>query len=259
MLKNFSILLLFVFAILTFTFADVFAYPNGYSGGTLKTTTNGCSSCHSKNTTITGAITGPDTVVAGQTYTFTLTLTTTGGSGKYGVDIAAQNGTLAVISGQGLKVLGSELVQSSAITWVSPKVITFSYTAPSSAGKDTLYATVDRGHSGAWNWAPNKKIVVKLATGVVSNEIPVKFSLSQNFPNPFNPTTNISFDIPKSEFVNLSVYDLSGKKVDELVNSNLQAGKYSTNWNASKLSSGVYLYKITAGEFTDVKKLTLIK
>ena len=100
---------------------------------------------------------------------------------------------------------------------------------------------------------------MKLATGIVSNEIPVKFSLSQNYPNPFNPTTNISFDIPKSEFVKLSVYDLSGKLVDELVNTNLQAGKYTTNWNASKLSSGVYLYKIQAGEFVDVKKLTLIK
>lgn len=255
-LVSVSIIVVLLFIISS---SNIFSYPNGYSGGTLKTTTNGCSSCHSKNTTIQGAITGPDTVVAGQTYTFTLTLTTTGGSGKYGVDIAAQNGTLAIISGQGLKVLGSELVQSSAITWVSPKVITFSYTAPSVAGKDTLYATVDRGHSGAWNWAPNKKIVVKLATGIISNEIPVKFTLSQNFPNPFNPTTTISFDIPKSEFVNLSVYDLSGKKVDELVNSNLQAGKYSTLWNASKLSSGVYFYKIQAGEFTEVKKLTMIK
>lgn len=259
MLKKFIFLVFVAFTIFAFTSSDVFAYPNGIAGRTKKTSTQGCGSCHSQGTSITGVITGPDSVIAGQTYTFTLTLTTTGGSGKYGVDIAAKTGTLAVISGQGLKVSGTELVQSSAITWVSPKAITFSYTAPAVTGTDTLYATVDRGYSGAWNWAPNKGIKVYSATGIISNEIPVKFSLSQNFPNPFNPTTTISFDIPKSEFVNLSVYDLSGKKVDELVNSNLQAGKYSTLWNASKLSSGVYFYKIQAGEFTEVKKLTLIK
>ena len=103
-------------------------------------------------------------------------------------------------------------------------------------------------------------MTVTPVSGIINNnEIPVAFSMSQNFPNPFNPATNISFSLPKSEFVNLSVYDLSGKLVDELVNNNLEAGKYTTNWNAADLSSGVYFYKIQAGEFTDVKKLTLIK
>ncbi len=260
MLKKINILaLMVVLTSFVITTSNLLSYPGGQAGRTKKTSTQGCGSCHSQGSTITGVITGPDTVVAGQTYTFTLTLTTTGGSGKYGVDIAAKNGTLAVISGQGLKVSGTELVQSSAITWVSPKAITFSYTAPAIAGTDTLYATIDRGYSGAYNWAPNRGFVVKLATGLINSETPVKYYLSQNFPNPFNPVTKVSYGVMKTSNVKITVFDLLGKKVATLVNEYQAAGNYYITFDASKYSSGIYYYKIEAGDFIEVKKMSLIK
>ena len=95
--------------------------------------------------------------------------------------------------------------------------------------------------------------------GVSNNQIPVKFSLSQNYPNPFNPSTSISYDIPKEGFVKLSIYDMVGREVAVLVNDRKVAGSYRVDFNASGLSSGVYFYKIIAGNFTDIKKMMLIK
>jgi uncharacterized delta-60 repeat protein len=98
-------------------------------------------------------------------------------------------------------------------------------------------------------------------TGIqqINHEVPGKFSLSQNYPNPFNPVTNIEFSVPKSAFVNLIVYDISGREVETLVNQNMSAGIYKADWDASKYSSGMYLYTITAGNFRETKKMLLIK
>ena len=93
----------------------------------------------------------------------------------------------------------------------------------------------------------------------ISNEVPSAFSLYQNYPNPFNPNTNINFSIPKTGMLKLIVYDVMGKEVSVIVNSNLQKGTYSINFDGSGLASGVYIYKITAGDFLDVKKMILIK
>ncbi|MFZ1518721.1 MAG: T9SS type A sorting domain-containing protein [Ignavibacteriaceae bacterium] len=90
-------------------------------------------------------------------------------------------------------------------------------------------------------------------------EIPNEFTLEQNFPNPFNPTTKIKFSLPENQFVSLKVYNLLGQEVVTLVNENKTAGSYDISFNASNLSSGVYLYRIDAGSFTSVKKLTLLK
>lgn len=97
--------------------------------------------------------------------------------------------------------------------------------------------------------------------GISQNEteIPQKYSLLQNYPNPFNPVTNIKFTLPKSSFVNLVVYDITGKIAAELVKQNMNAGSYGAEFDASHLSTGVYFYRITADEFTDVKKMVLVK
>lgn len=100
--------------------------------------------------------------------------------------------------------------------------------------------------------------------GVVSvrengNAIPEKYSLAQNYPNPFNPATTINFDIPVSGSVSLKVYNLLGEEVAELVNGEMKAGSYTVDFDASRLSSGVYFYKLTAGSFTSVKKMLLMK
>jgi hypothetical protein len=92
-----------------------------------------------------------------------------------------------------------------------------------------------------------------------NNQIAEGFSLSQNYPNPFNPSTKISFSIPKASFVKMAVYDVTGKEVEVLVNENISAGSFEVDFNASKLTSGVYFCKITAGDFTDVKKMILTK
>ncbi len=91
------------------------------------------------------------------------------------------------------------------------------------------------------------------------SEIPESFSLAQNYPNPFNPTTNINFSIPKSSFVTLKVYDMLGKEVASLVDENLYPGSYSFDFNATNLTSGIYFYKLTTQDFTDIKKMTLLK
>lgn len=98
-----------------------------------------------------------------------------------------------------------------------------------------------------------------IGISLISNELPSEYTLQQNYPNPFNPSTIIKFSIPNSEFVNLAVYDMLGRKVDELVNGNLKAGYFEVTWNAEKFSSGIYLYKINTENFNLVKKMTLIK
>jgi len=89
--------------------------------------------------------------------------------------------------------------------------------------------------------------------------LPNAFNLSQNYPNPFNANTQINFTIPTTSDVNLSVYNMLGQKVATLVSETLNAGNHSANWNASAVSSGVYFYKLTAGDKTEVQEMTLIK
>ncbi len=88
---------------------------------------------------------------------------------------------------------------------------------------------------------------------------PTSFNLHQNYPNPFNPSTIISYDIPKSGFVTLKVYDLLGRKITTLYNGNQKAGTYNVSFDASRLSSGVYFYQLRAGDFVSIKKMVLLK
>ena len=92
-----------------------------------------------------------------------------------------------------------------------------------------------------------------------NNNIPENFDLFQNYPNPFNPATNIRFDIAKAGLVKITVYDITGKVVSNLVNSVYESGSYNVSFDASMLSSGIYFYKLETSEFTSVKKMMLIK
>lgn len=93
----------------------------------------------------------------------------------------------------------------------------------------------------------------------VGSEIPEKYTLNQNYPNPFNPSTSIKFEIPKDGLVKIVVYDILGKEVATLVNDKRTAGSYIVDFNAGGLSSGVYFYKLITNDFTDIKKMTLVK
>lgn len=86
-----------------------------------------------------------------------------------------------------------------------------------------------------------------------------RFALEQNYPNPFNPRTNLRFTIPELRFVSLKIYDMLGREISTLVHQTLNPGVYSTEWNASMVSSGVYYYILSAGEFSSVKKMVLVK
>ncbi|HRE12030.1 MAG TPA: YCF48-related protein, partial [Ignavibacteria bacterium] len=93
----------------------------------------------------------------------------------------------------------------------------------------------------------------------LSAEHPEKFTLSQNYPNPFNPATKIRFSVPKQSLVKLSIYDILGKEINVLTNDFLQAGTYETDFDASHLSSGIYFYSLSTTDFTETKKMVLIK
>ncbi|HRE40333.1 MAG TPA: T9SS type A sorting domain-containing protein [Ignavibacteria bacterium] len=98
-----------------------------------------------------------------------------------------------------------------------------------------------------------------LNTGTNQTEIPEKYLLKQNYPNPFNPVTNIQYDLPVGKFVVLKIYDINGREVKTLVNEFKPAGRYVYSFNAGELSSGIYFYKIEAGEFVVTKKMILLK
>jgi hypothetical protein len=91
------------------------------------------------------------------------------------------------------------------------------------------------------------------------DQIPTQFILFQNYPNPFNPATKINYTVPKSGFVTIKVYDLLGREVTTLVNENKPVGNYNVEFNAGKLVSGVYFYRMKAGDFVQTKKLILLK
>jgi LruC domain-containing protein/uncharacterized repeat protein (TIGR01451 family) len=91
------------------------------------------------------------------------------------------------------------------------------------------------------------------------NNISDKHILSQNYPNPFNPTTKISFSLPKGEFATVKIFDMSGKEVAQLVNGEMKAGTHEYQFDGSKLSSGIYFYRINTASFTDTKRMILVK
>jgi Secretion system C-terminal sorting domain len=99
----------------------------------------------------------------------------------------------------------------------------------------------------------------KYSSVVTVNSLLSKFELFQNYPNPFNPNTTIKYSIPKAEHVMLKVYDELGKEVSTLVDEDKEAGYYNLTFDGSGLTSGIYYYRITAGEFNEVKKLMLLK
>jgi len=97
------------------------------------------------------------------------------------------------------------------------------------------------------------------AINPVSGVIPSSFQLKQNYPNPFNPSTSIRFDIPNASFVRVSVYDVMGRELENLVNEQLKAGEYMVKWDAARFASGIYFYSIAADGYQTTKKMMLIK
>ena len=230
---------------------EALAFKN-VTGRTSKTSAAGCSGsgCHGGQTA-TVSLSGPASLPVGQTGTYTVTLS---GSTKTGANVAASDGTLAGTTAE-FTVSGGELTftnSRASATW------TFTYT-PTTAGTKTLYASgVVNGHPGTWNFAPNLTVTATPATSV-AGETPVSFSLDQNYPNPFNPSTTISYSLARPGRVSLDLYDLTGHRVARLVDREQEAGVHRLTYDGSQLASGVYLYRLTAGDFTAAKKFVLLK
>jgi hypothetical protein len=113
-----------------------------------------------------------------------------------------------------------------------------------------------RTHTRQWT------LTVANIIGISNNngEVPLIYALGQNYPNPFNPSTQIDYSLPKQSVVNLKIYDILGQEVAALVNNTVKpAGNYTEVFNASNLPSGIYYYRINAGDYTDVRKMILVK
>jgi len=110
-------------------------------------------------------------------------------------------------------------------------------------------------------YQPLLNLVENYSTAVneSTSNTPEKYELFQNYPNPFNPTTTITYSLPKSSFVTLTIYDLLGREVTTLVNEEKHSGTYKVTWNAQNKPSGIYFYKITAGGYSKINKMILLK
>jgi hypothetical protein len=90
-------------------------------------------------------------------------------------------------------------------------------------------------------------------------QVPDEFALNQNYPNPFNPSTEISFDLPAASHVELTIYNVLGQRVETLVDREMEAGSHTVTWNADSHATGLYLYRIKANDFTETKKMLMLK
>ncbi|MCP4634758.1 MAG: T9SS type A sorting domain-containing protein, partial [candidate division Zixibacteria bacterium] len=107
------------------------------------------------------------------------------------------------------------------------------------------------------------EVPVNMTVGITSVDedqpLPIRFALEQNYPNPFNPSTEIIYSLPTPSDVRLEVFNLMGQQITTLVDSHQKAGNYSVNWDASDKASGLYFYRLTAGENVFTKRMTLLK
>jgi subtilisin-like proprotein convertase family protein len=127
---------------------------------------------------------------------------------------------------------------------------------------DWILEIYDRatGNTGMFEaWSLTFQLQPIIAIQPISTNIPSGFALYNNYPNPFNPATKIKFDLPQSSYVKLVVYDALGREVKVLINEQLRAGTYETDWNASNNPSGVYFYRFTSSEYVETKKMILLK
>jgi len=182
---------------------------------------------------------------------------------KFGVSYGSDDG---VATGNGnLRVAISD---STRKTWtnVGPATYTTLATPPSQVIYSDVASPLITLNDGQW-----MTLALGRVTGTTENSlggatsveqvlgIPTSFALEQNYPNPFNPSTTIKFQIAKTGFVTLKVFDMLGKEVSTLVNQQLDAGSYQSKWDASGYASGMYLYTLQQGNTVETRKLMLVK
>lgn len=141
------------------------------------------------------------------------------------------------------------------------KNIGLHYVSETNTGNQGIYGHIGELRGFILNGIAYGDTSSVIGISTISANVPDNFSLSQNYPNPFNPNTKIRFEISGSSGAQtfLSVFDVTGKEIDILVNEELKPATYEVNWNASSYPSGVYFYKLNAGSFVETKKMVLLK
>lgn len=279
-MKTSIILITIFFAVVAF--ALKVQYPTGIVGLTEKDGAIGCI-CHNfeKTDSVLAWIEGPDSVVLGNTVEYKLYLTG-GPADQGGFNLATLFGKIYPLDSltQRLEYVqgDTQLTHTQPLNFTGDTIFwRFVYTAPDSALVDTIFSVVnsvngDGNPNDADQWNFGRKFSITIYDSPISvkdNFVEVKdFILYQNYPNPFNPTTKIRFSIPRStEYysvllnVTLKVYDILGNEVATLVNEEKAAGFYEIDFDATKfnLTSGIYLLSLSAGNFSETKKIVLMK
>ena len=262
-------------------------FEDGITGQTKRDGGVGCV-CHNllPDTNVSVVISGPDSVVVGQTAIYKLTLSH-GPAQTGGCDIASYHGIIDTfyLDFHTLQrdTARNELTHRFPKGFIADSVWwTFKYIAPSSPQVDTIYADGNSTNADFiddtldhWNFASNKTIRVYVPIGIkpISNLIPDKFELFQNYPNPFNPSTKIKFSIPTplnppeggTQKVKLVIYDILGREIASLIpplvggQEGLPPGTYDITWNASSQPSGIYFARLQSGNNIVTRKMILIK
>lgn len=149
---------------------------------------------------------------------------------------------------------GSEFVSVGFIkgngTTTEPKAYSFVDNHLNNVTGKLYYRLKQIDYNGAFNYSEIVEVVI---------DLPLEYSLNQNYPNPFNPSTKIKYSVPEQNLVSIVVYGVTGEEIATLVNEVKEAGNYEIEFNALQLSSGVYFYRMTSGDFTSVKKLSVLK
>ncbi len=180
---------------------------------------------------------------------------------KHAID-TLDNAYVEVSGDNGATWQSAKFYNKTVSSWTR-EVLDISALAAGSSSMKIRFSLVSNGSTVADGiYIDNIKLTgySSIATGISGNILtPDNFSLSQNYPNPFNPATTINYSLPSSGFVSLRVFDMLGKEVRSLISERQNAGSYSVNFDGSNLSSGMYYYKIESGNFSDTKKMILIK
>ena len=263
--------LLLVIAFISFiTYANI-DYLHGIVGMTLRDGGTGCV-CHNLDptTSVTVWIEGPDSLIMSQTAQYKLFMTG-GPAVEGGFNIASFLGAVNPVDTL-ISLLSGELTHSSPNPFMNDTVHwIFSYTAPDSLTTDTLYSVGNsvngNGNPSQDQWNFGENFVIRVIDNPVNTETeelhPEDFVLHQNYPNPFNPGTSIQYAVSSRQFITLIVYDILGNEVATLVNEMKFPGIYNAEFSPQSgiryPASGIYFYQLKAGNFTQTKKMVLLK
>lgn len=244
-----------------------FYHSNGIVRTTLKNG-RGCF-CHGDNpsSSVRVEIGGSDSLEVGQMGAYTVSVIKDSNIAA-GFNVASFFGALVPGDSVEQQWMEGELTHTvpksanghDTISWV------FLYEAPGVETIDTLYAagnSVDTSldpTGDVWNFSENFLVRVGTPTGIADGSLPlISFRLSQNYPNPFNSSTRITYHVGKTSHVTIAVYDMLGRQISLLINEVQQIGEHEVTFDAANLPSGMYFYRVTAGDASQTKKMILMR